>query len=147
MTKRVVLAYSGGLDTSVAIGWIAERTGAEVIAVAVDVGQGGEDMAVIRDRALGCGAAAAEVVDAREEFAAGYCLPALRANALYMNRYPLVSALSRPLIAGHLARVARERGADAVAHGCTGKGNDQVRFEVSSRILAPDLDVLAPVRV
>src|SRR5215471_4146373 len=111
MTKRVVLAYSGGLDTSVAIGWIAERTGAEVIAVAVDVGQGGEDMAVIRDRALSCGAAAAEVVDAREEFAAGYCLPALRANALYMNRYPLVSALSRPLIAGHLARVARERDA------------------------------------
>src|SRR5215470_9373386 len=108
MTKRVVLAYSGGLDTSVAIGWIAERTGAEVIAVAVDVGQGGEDMAVIRDRALSCGAAAAEVVDAREEFAAGYCLPALRANALYMNRYPLVSALSRPLIAGHLARVAPE---------------------------------------
>src|SRR5216110_2221677 len=103
MTKRVVLAYSGGLDTSVAIGLIAERTGAEVIAVAVDVGQGGEDLAVIRDRALAC-AAAAEVVDAREEFAVGYCLPALRANALYMNRYPLVSALSRPLIVTHLAR-------------------------------------------
>ena len=146
MTKRVVLAYSGGLDTSVAIGWIAERTGAEVIAVAVDVGQGGENMAVIRDRALSCGAAAAEVVDAREEFAVGYCLPALRANALYMNRYPLVSALSRPLIAGHLARVARERGADAVAHGCTGKGNDQVRFEVGLTALEPGLRVLAPVR-
>ena len=146
MTKRVVLAYSGGLDTSVAIGWIAERTGAEVIAVAVDVGQGGEDLAVIRDRALACGATAAEVVDAREEFATAYCLPALRANALYMNRYPLVSALSRPLIVTHLARVARERGADAVAHGCTGKGNDQVRFEVGMASLAPEVEVLAPVR-
>ena len=93
MTERVVLAYSGGLDTSVAIGWIAEQTGAEVIALAIDVGQGGEDLAVIRDRALACGASAAEVVDARAEFAAGYCLPALHSNALYMNRYPLVSAL------------------------------------------------------
>jgi len=146
MTERVVLAYSGGLDTSVAIGWIAEQTGAEVIALAIDVGQGGEDLAVIRDRALACGASAAEVVDARAEFAAGYCLPALRSNALYMNRYPLVSALSRPLIVAHLARVARERGADAVAHGCTGKGNDQVRFEVGMAALAPEVAVLAPVR-
>jgi argininosuccinate synthase len=146
MTERVVLAYSGGLDTSVAIGWIAERTGAEVIAVAIDVGQGGEDLAAIRERALACGAAAAEVVDAREEFAAGYCLPALKANALYMDRYPLVSALSRPLIVEHLARVAREHGADAVAHGCTGKGNDQVRFEVGLASLAPEVSVLAPVR-
>ena len=86
MTERVVLAYSGGLDTSVAIGWIAEQTGAEVVALAIDVGQGGEDLAVIRDRALACGAVAAEVVDAREEFAASYCLPALAANALYLNR-------------------------------------------------------------
>jgi len=146
MTERVVLAYSGGLDTSVAIGWIAERTGAEVIALAVDVGQGGEDLAVIRDRALSCGAAAAEVVDAREEFAASYCLPALAANALYMSRYPLISALSRPLIVTHLARVAREHGAGAVAHGCTGKGNDQVRFEVGMASLAPEVEVLAPVR-
>jgi argininosuccinate synthase len=146
MTERVVLAYSGGLDTSVAIGWITEQTGAEVIALAIDVGQGGEDLTVIRDRALACGASAAEVVDARAEFAAGYCLPALRSNALYMNRYPLVSALSRPLIVTHLARVARERGADAVAHGCTGKGNDQVRFEVGMAALAPDVAVLAPVR-
>ena len=120
MTEKVVLAYSGGLDTSVAIGWIAEQTGAEVIALAVDVGQGGEDMQTIRGRALACGAAAAEVVDARAEFAAGYCMPALRANALYMDRYPLVSALSRPLIVTHLARVAREHGAGLVAHGCTG---------------------------
>jgi argininosuccinate synthase len=146
MTNRVVLAYSGGLDTSVAIGWIAEQTGAEVIAVAIDVGQGGEDMRVIRERALACGAAAAEVVDARAEYAAGYCVPALKANALYMDRYPLVSALSRPLIVKHLARAADEHGAGVVAHGCTGKGNDQVRFEVGLASLAPWVKVLAPVR-
>jgi argininosuccinate synthase len=146
MTERVVLAYSGGLDTSVAIGWIAERTGAEVIALAVDVGQGGEDLDTIRKRALACGAADAEVADVRQEFAAGYCMPALRAGALYMDRYPLVSALSRPLIARHLARVARERGASIVAHGCTGKGNDQVRFEAGLAALAPEVTVLAPVR-
>jgi argininosuccinate synthase len=143
---KVVLAYSGGLDTSVAIGWIAEQTGAEVIALAVDVGQGGEDLETIRVRAFACGAADAEVVDARAEFAAGYCMPALLANALYMDSYPLVSALSRPLIARHLARVARERGATLVAHGCTGKGNDQVRFEAGLAALAPDVRVTAPVR-
>jgi argininosuccinate synthase len=146
MTERIVLAYSGGLDTSVAIGWIAEQTGAEVIALAVDVGQGGEDLDTIRERALACGAADAEVADVRAEFAADYCLPALRANALYMDRYPLVSALSRPLIVKHLARVARERGATMVSHGCTGKGNDQVRFEVGLASLAPEVSVLAPVR-
>ncbi len=144
--EKVVLAYSGGLDTSVAIGWIAEQTGAEVVAVAIDVGQGGEDLDTIRKRALACGAAEAEVVDARAEFAAGYCVPALLANALYMDRYPLVSALSRPLIVAHLARVAAEKGASMVAHGCTGKGNDQVRFEVGLAGLAPGLKVLAPVR-
>jgi len=146
VTERVVLAYSGGLDTSVAIGWIAEQTGAEVIALAVDVGQGGEDMDTIRARALACGAVAAEVVDARDEFAADFCMPALRANALYMDRYPLVSALSRPLIAGHLARVALLTGASMVAHGCTGKGNDQVRFEAGLAALAPGVRVIAPVR-
>src|SRR5499426_4014514 len=146
MTERVVLAYSGGLDTSVAIPYLAEQTGAEVIAVAVDVGQGGEDMNVIRQRALACGAVEAEVIDAREEFAADFCLPALRANALYMDRYPLVSALSRPLIVKHLVAAAREYGGGIVAHGCTGKGNDQVRFEVGFASLAPDLEVLAPVR-
>jgi argininosuccinate synthase len=146
VTKRVVLAYSGGLDTSVCIGWIAARTGAEVVAMAADVGQGGEDLEVIRQRALACGAVEAVVVDLRDEFAEDYCLPALRANALYMQRYPLVSALSRPLIAKHLVAAAREHGADAVAHGCTGKGNDQVRFEVGVGTLAPDLTVLAPVR-
>lgn len=146
MKERVVLAYSGGLDTSVAIGWIAEQTGAEVIAVAGDVGQGGEDLEVIRQRALACGAAEAVVADLTEEFAAEYCLPALRANALYMDRYPLVSALSRPVLVRHLVDAARRFGATAVAHGCTGKGNDQVRFEAGIAALAPELTVLAPVR-
>ena len=146
MTERIVLAYSGGLDTSVGIGWIAEATGAEVIACAVDVGQGGEDLEVIRERALACGAVEAEVADAREEFADEYCLPALKANALYMDRYPLVSALSRPTIVKHLVDAAKKHGATIVAHGCTGKGNDQVRFEVGIQNLAPDLKCIAPVR-
>jgi argininosuccinate synthase len=146
VTERVVLAFSGGLDTSVAIGWIAEETGAEVIAVAVDVGQGGEDLEVIRQRALDCGAVEAEVADARDEFADGYCLPALQANALYMDRYPLVSALSRPVIVKHLVAAAKKHGAGIVSHGCTGKGNDQVRFEVGIGALAPELRCIAPVR-
>ncbi|SFQ68139.1 argininosuccinate synthase [Amycolatopsis arida] len=146
MTERIVLAYSGGLDTSVAIGWIAEETGAEVVAVAVDLGQGGEDLETIRKRALDCGAVEAVVADARDEFAEQYCLPALQANALYMDRYPLVSALSRPVIVKHLAEAAKYHGATTVAHGCTGKGNDQVRFEVGIGALAPDLKVIAPVR-
>lgn len=145
-SDRVVLAYSGGLDTSVAIGWIAEATGSEVIAVAVDVGQGGEDLDTIRKRALACGAVEAYVADAKDEFAEEYCLPALKANGLYMDRYPLVSALSRPLIVKHLVAAARAHGASIVAHGCTGKGNDQVRFEVGIGALAPDLGCLAPVR-
>ncbi len=146
MKDRIVLAYSGGLDTSVAIGWIAAQTGAEVVAVAADVGQGGEDLEVIRQRALACGAVEAVVVDAREEYAESYCLPALQANALYMGRYPLVSALSRPLIVTHMVAAARKHGAGTIAHGCTGKGNDQVRFEVGIGALAPDLLVSAPVR-
>jgi len=146
MSERVVLAYSGGLDTSVAIPYLAEQTGAEVIAVAVDVGQGGEDLEVIRKRALACGAVQAEVVDAREEFADGYCLPAIQANALYMDRYPLVSALSRPLIVKHLVAAARAHGGTIVSHGCTGKGNDQVRFEAGIAALAPHLKVVAPAR-
>ena len=146
MGSRIVLAYSGGLDTSVAIGWLAAAYDAEVVAVAIDVGQGGEDLDVVRQRALACGAVESVVVDARAEFAADFCVPALRANALYMDRYPLVSALSRPLIVRHLAAAARDTGATAVAHGCTGKGNDQVRFEVGLGALAPELTVLAPVR-
>ena len=146
MADRVVLAYSGGLDTSVAIGWIAEQTGAEVIACAVDVGQDGEDLEVIRERAMACGAVESEVVDARAEFADDYCLPALKADALYMDRYPLVSALSRPTIVKHLVATARKHGATVVSHGSTGKGNDQVRFEVGITNLAPDLTCIAPVR-
>ena len=129
-----------------AIGWIANETGKEVVAVAADVGQGGEDLDVIRQRALDCGAVEAVVADVRDEYADEYCLPALQANALYMGRYPLVSALSRPLIVKHLVAAARYHGADTVAHGCTGKGNDQVRFEVGIGALAPELTCIAPVR-
>jgi argininosuccinate synthase len=146
MSERVVLAYSGGLDTSVAIGWIAEQTGAEVVAVAIDLGQDGEDLEAVRRRALACGAVESVVVDVREEFAADFCVPALRANARYMDRYPLVSALSRPLIVKHLVAAAAEFGGTAVSHGCTGKGNDQVRFEAGLAALAPELKVIAPVR-
>jgi len=144
--ERVVLAYSGGLDTSVAIGWIGEQTGKEVIACAVDVGQGGEDLEVIRQRALDCGAVDAYVADAKDEFAEEYCLPAIKANGLYMDQYPLVSALSRPLICKHLVKVAKDFGADTVAHGCTGKGNDQVRFEVSLTSQNPEIKCISPVR-
>ena len=146
MSDRVVLAYSGGLDTSVGIGWLKDATGKEVIALAVDVGQGGEDMEEIRQRALACGAVDAIVVDAKDEFANDFVMPSLRANALYQKRYPLVSALSRPLIAKHLVAVATELGANSVAHGCTGKGNDQVRFEAAVTSLAPELVSIAPIR-
>ncbi len=146
MAKRVVLAYSGGLDTSVAVRWMAEEWGVEVIAVAVDVGQGG-DFGLIKERALAAGAVEVVVVDCREEYATDYVAPALRANALYEGRYPLVSSLSRPAIVRHLVEAARAYGAEGVAHGCTGKGNDQVRFEVGVRALAPELEVLAPVRI
>src|SRR3954470_11244405 len=145
MAKRVVLAYSGGLDTSVAVRWMIEELNVEVITVAVHVDKGG-DWDETAQRAGGAGAVEAVVVDAREEFARDYCGPALKANALYENQYPLVSALSRPVIVKHLVAAAREHGADGVAHGCTGKGNDQVRFEVATRALAPDLEAVAPVR-
>jgi len=151
MTERVVLAYSGGLDTSIAVRWLMENHGVEVIAVAVDVGQaaesGGEDWDAIRNRALAAGAVEATVIDARAEMAEDFCMPALVANAKYEGKYPLVSALSRPVIVKHLVSEARRHGASSVAHGCTGKGNDQVRFEVGTRALAPDLQVLAPARV
>lgn len=144
--NRVVLAYSGGLDTSVAIGWLAKDLDAEVIAVAADVGQGGENMEVIRQRALDCGAVESVVLDLKDEFANDYCLPALRANAMYMGRYPVVSSLSRPLISEHLVKAAQGFNASIVSHGCTGKGNDQVRFEVSIGALDPTLKIVAPVR-
>ena len=146
MAQRVVLAYSGGLDTSVGIGWLKDATGKEVVAMAIDVGQGGEDMDVIRQRALDCGAVESVVIDAQSEFADDYIMPALKANALYQKRYPLVSALSRPLIAKYLATTAKELGADTVAHGCTGKGNDQVRFEASVAAISPELTSIAPIR-
>ncbi len=145
--RRVVLAYSGGLDTSVAVRWLMEHRDAEVICVAVDVGQEAdattESWDKIRQRAMAAGAAEAIVVDARAEMAEDFCVPAILANAKYEGKYPLVSALSRPVIVRHLVAAARAHGADTVAHGCTGKGNDQVRFEVGTRALAPDLDVIA----
>jgi argininosuccinate synthase len=151
MSERVVLAYSGGLDTSVAVRWLIEHEGVEVVAVAVNVGQaadrGGEDWDAVRARALAAGAVEAVVIDARHEMAEEFCMPALQANARYEGKYPLVSALSRPVIVGHLVAEARRHGATAVAHGCTGKGNDQVRFEVGVRALAPDLGIFAPARV
>ena len=145
MAKRVVLAYSGGLDTSVAVRWMIEEMGVEVIALAADVGQGG-DWDAIKQRALAAGATDAVVLDLRDEFANDFVAPALRANAKYEGKYPLISSLSRPIIVKHLVAAARHHGADAIAHGCTGKGNDQVRFEVSTAALAPDLEVIAPVR-
>jgi argininosuccinate synthase len=148
MAKKVVLAYSGGLDTSVAVHWMREQWGVEVICVALNVGQ--SDMLepdVLRSRAAAAGASECVIIDARDEMAEEFCNYAIWANAKYEGKYPLVSALSRPVIVRHLVAQARIFGADAVAHGCTGKGNDQVRFEVGTHALAPDLDVLAPVRV
>ncbi|MEI8147656.1 MAG: argininosuccinate synthase [Actinomycetes bacterium] len=147
MAKRVVLAYSGGLDTSVAVRWMIEQWDVEVICVAVDVGQSDiADPSVLRERALAAGALDCVVVDARKEMAEEFCGAAIVANARYEGKYPLVSALSRPVIVRHLVSQARAFGADAVAHCCTGKGNDQVRFEVGTHALAPDLEVLAPAR-
>ncbi|HHW37187.1 MAG TPA: argininosuccinate synthase [Bacillales bacterium] len=142
--KKCVLAYSGGLDTSVAIKWITEQ-GFDVIAVCLDVGEG-KDLDFIKEKALKVGAIKSVVIDAKNEFAESFVLPALHANTMYENKYPLVSALSRPLIAKKLVEIAEQEGADAIAHGCTGKGNDQVRFEVSFSALNPDLEVIAPVR-
>jgi argininosuccinate synthase len=144
MMRRAVLAYSGGLDTSVTIRWLIEQ-GYDVFAVAVDVGQQ-EDVGAIQERGLLAGAAEVRVIPAVDRFAGEFLTRAVKANALYEGKYPLVSALARPLIADEVVKVAREVGADAVAHGCTGKGNDQVRFEVSFGVLAPDLQVLAPIR-
>ena len=143
--SKVVLAYSGGLDTSVSIPWLREKKGADVVALTVNVGQPG-DLEAIRAKAEAAGASKAFVVDARQEFADEFIAPALRANALYEGVYPLSTALARPLIGRHLVEVARREGASYVAHGCTGKGNDQVRFDLSTTSLAPDLEVIAPAR-
>ncbi len=145
MADKVVLAYSGGLDTSVAIRWLKERYDLDVVALTVDVGTE-RNLGTIRDKALKVGAIKALVKDAREMFIRDYIFPALQADAVYEGRYPLATALSRPLIAGLLVDIARAEGASAVAHGCTGKGNDQVRFEVSVNALAPELRIIAPAR-
>jgi len=146
MTKgKIVLAYSGGLDTSVSVKWIQEKYGYDVIALGLDVGEG-KDLEAIKSKALNVGAVKAYIVDAKELLAKEYILPALKANCLYEGKYPLSSALSRPLISKLLVEVAEKEGATAVAHGCTGKGNDQVRFEVSIQALNPSLKVVAPVR-
>ena len=141
---KVVLAYSGGLDTSVAIKWLQEK-GYDVVACCLDVGEG-KDLKFVKEKALTVGAVSSYVIDAKEEYANTFALAALQAHTLYEGKYPLVSALSRPLIAKKLVEVAEQENAVAVAHGCTGKGNDQVRFEVSIKALNPHLEVLAPVR-
>lgn len=146
MTKeKVVLAYSGGLDTSVSVKWIQEKYGYDVIALGLDVGEG-KDLEAIKTKALNVGAIKAYIIDAKELLAKEYILPALKANCLYEGKYPLSSALSRPLISKLLVEIAEKEGATTVAHGCTGKGNDQVRFEVSIQALNPSLKVIAPVR-
>src|SRR5919106_2378491 len=144
--KRILLAYSGGLETSIAIPWLRERYGAEIIAVTVDLGQGRE-LATIHERALGLGAIRAHVFDAREEFVREYILPALQAGAVYEDRYPLATALARPLMAKRLVEIARMEGADAIAHGCSGEHNDQVRLEVSARALDPSIAIVAAAQV
>jgi argininosuccinate synthase len=143
--ERIVLAYSGGLDTSVAIPWLAEKYGAEIIAVTMDMGQG-KELEEVRDRALATGAVRAHVLDVREEFAHEYILRALKADAIYEDRYPMATALGRPLIAQKLVEIAEIEQATAIAHGCTGKGNDQVRLDVTARALSPKIRVIAPAR-
>ncbi|EEL53964.1 Argininosuccinate synthase [Bacillus cereus Rock4-2] len=142
--KKVVLAYSGGLDTSVAIKWLQEKN-YDIIALCLDLGEG-KDLAFVKEKAISVGAIKSYMIDVQEEFASEYALMAMQAHTLYEGKYPLVSALSRPLIAKKLVEIAEQEGATAVAHGCTGKGNDQVRFEVSIQALNPYLEVIAPVR-
>ena len=144
--ERIVLAYSGGLDTSVAVKWLADKYDAEIVTVTIDLGQG-KELDDVRERALAVGAVRAHVVDAREEFARDYIVPALQAGAIYESRYPLATALGRPLIAKKLVEIAEMEDAGIIAHGCTGKGNDQVRMDVSSRALNPGIQVVAPARV
>ncbi len=143
--KKVVLAYSGGLDTSISINWLKENYGAEVIAALVDVGQP-DDLREASGRALELGALKSEVLDAKDEFVTNYVFPAIKANLYYEKKYPLATALARPLIAKKLVEIAEREGADYVAHGCTAKGNDQVRFDVGIRTLNPKLKIIAPQR-
>ena len=141
---KIVLAYSGGLDTSVAVRWLKEEYGSDIVTFTVDLGM--VDLDPVREKALQIGAVEALVADAKDEFYREYICPALRAGAIYEEQYPLATALGRPLIARHLVKAARQVGATAVAHGCTGKGNDQVRLDVGVAALAPDLRVIAPIR-
>ncbi|RJS86031.1 argininosuccinate synthase [Candidatus Bathyarchaeota archaeon] len=145
MRRKVVLAYSGGLDTSVLLKWIQQKYEAEVVTLTLDIGQK-EDLEAIKKKALALGAIKHYSIDAKEEFVKNYVYPAIKANALYEEKYPVSTSLSRPLIASKLVEVALKEGATTVAHGCTGKGNDQVRIEVTVKSLAPHLEVLAPVR-
>jgi len=145
LTRKIVLAYSGGLDTSVLLKWLQQKYDAELITVTLDVGQK-EDLEKIEEKAKNLGAIKHYSIDAKDEFVKDYVFPAIKANALYEGKYPVSTALSRPLIAEKLVEVAKKEGADAIAHGCSGKGNDQVRIEVSAKALAPEIDVIAPVR-
>ena len=144
--EKIVLAYSGGLDTSVIVKWLQIEKNYDVIAICGNVGQDEKDLSFIKQKAFDMGAIVSEAVDMRKEYAENYLSKAIKANALYEGVYPLLSALSRPLISKHLVDLAHEHGATAIAHGCTGKGNDQVRFETSIRALDPDLELVAPVR-
>lgn len=146
MKEKVILAYSGGLDTSVSINWIKEKYGMDVIAALIDCGQP-EDLEEVKQKALDIGASESVIVDAKEEFINDYIFPSIKANIKYEKNYPLATALARPLIVKKIVDIAMEKGASAIAHGCTGKGNDQVRFDVGIRSLAPDLDIIAPQRI
>lgn len=146
MMKKVILAYSGGLDTSVIIPWLKENYGYQVIAVAVDVGQG-EELVPLKEKALQTGASKIYIEDARREFVTDYIFPTLKAGAVYEGKYLLGTAFARPLIAKRLVKIARQEKAAAIAHGCTGKGNDQVRFELAIKALAPEMTIIAPWRI
>lgn len=143
--NKILLAYSGGLDTSVAIKWLQDKYDAEIITYTADLGQK-QDWKAVEEKALATGASKAYIDDIREEFITDYVFPALKVNALYQEKYPLATALARPLIAKRMVEIAKKEGVDAFAHGCTGKGNDQVRFEVSYKALAPEIKILAPLR-
>lgn len=146
MAKKVVLAYSGGLDTSIIIPWLKENYGYEVIAVAADVGQG-EELAPLREKAIKTGAGKIYIEDLKEEFVTEYIFPTLKAGAVYEGKYLLGTSFARPLIAKRIVEIARQEGAEAIAHGCTGKGNDQVRFELTIKALAPEMKIIAPWRI
>ncbi|MBQ2755359.1 MAG: argininosuccinate synthase, partial [Oscillospiraceae bacterium] len=144
--NKVVLAYSGGLDTSIIIPWLKDNYGCEIIAVAADVGQGGE-LDGLEEKAIKTGASKLYIEDLKDEFVNDFIFPAIKAGAIYEGKYLLGTSLARPLIAKRIVEIARAEGADAIAHGCTGKGNDQVRFELTIKAFAPDLDIIAPWRI